>query len=378
MADVVSLRPRAGAPELQDVRLTVGGISFSGWQAVSVVRSMEAAAGGFEIEYVSAARAGWQIDAGQACAVALAGKPVVAGFIDRVRHGYDADGHVLTVSGRDASADLVDCTAVHTPAEWRGLLLEEIAATLAAPFGVRVAAEVDVQPVFPVFRVEPGETAWEAIERAARLRQCLVIGDGAGGLLVTRAGQSGAASGLLTGGPFGNVLTFEREEDHSDRYSDYTILAQRPGDADGQAADFAHVRGAASDPGVTRYRPLVLPAEDAADAQAATERANWEAAIRRARAQRTTITVVGWTDGAGELWRPNTKVRHQDPWDGATEYLIASVQYGLSEAGTVTRLDLVPPDSYLSEPGAVASAEARRKKKRDQALDALIDDTTQW
>ena len=380
MADVVSWRPRADTPELQDVRLSIGGVSFSGWQAVTVVRSMEAAAGGFEVAYVSSTRTGWRIEAGQRVQVSLAGKPVIAGWIDAVRHRYDATGHALTVSGRDASADLVDCTAVHRPSEWRQLLLEEIAALLAAPFKVLVAAEVDVQPVFPVFRLEPGETAWEAIERACRLRQCLAIPDGAGGLLITRAGASGAASGLLTGGMRGNVIAFERASDQSDRFSSYTILAQRPGDADGQPTDFAHVTGTASDPGITRYRPLVLPAEDAADQAAAGARAQWEAVIRRARAERARATVAGWTDGAGALWRPNTKVRHRDPWDGDGEYLIATVEYTLSEAGTLTQLELVPPEAYLTEPGAVATAEQRRKKKRDQALDKLIsgDGETEW
>lgn len=380
MADLIALDARRPQPAVQELTLEVGGQVFSGWTEVQVVRSMEAAAGGFEISYVSSTRTGWRIEAGQRVAVSLAGKPVIAGWIDAVRHSYDATGHTLTVSGRDASADLVDCTAVHTPSEWRHLLLEELAAVLAAPFKVLVAAEVNVRPVFPVFRLEPGETAWEAIERACRLRQCLAIPDGAGGLLITRAGASGAASGLLTGGMGGNVIAFERASDQSDRFSSYTILAQRPGDADGQPTDFAHVSGTASDPGITRYRPLVLPAEDAADQAAAGVRAQWEAAIRRARAERARATVAGWTDGAGALWRPNTKVRHRDPWDGDGEYLIATVEYTLSEAGTLTQLELVPPEAYLTEPGAVATAEQRRKKKRDQALDKLIsgDGETEW
>ncbi len=371
MVDIVSLKARRLGP--QDVTLTVAGTTYAGWTDVEVVRSMEAAAGGFRVSYSAQARIGWRIEAGAEVTVTLAGRPVIRGFVDAVEHTYDADGHTLSVSGRDATGDLVDCTADHTPAEWRGLLLEEIVAVLASPFHLAVTAEVNVPEPFPVFRLEPGETAFEAIERACRLRECLAMPDGGGGLLITRAGKSGTASGLLTGGAGGNVLTFSRSEDHSDRFSEYRFLAQRQGDADGTAADFAHVEGSATDPGVTRHRPLVLPAEDAADPASATARARWEAAVRRARAVRATVSVVGWTDAAGSPWRPNTHVRHRDPWDGDTDYLIATVRHSLSAAGTLTEMDLALPDAYLTEPAAVATAETRRKARREKALDALLE-----
>lgn len=374
MAEVVRPGRWAAKPAPQELVLTLAGETFAGWTDLSVTRSMEAAAGGFVIEYAAPKRPGWRIAAGQRCTVTLAGKPVIAGWIDAVRHRYDASDHVLTVSGRDASADLVDCTALHRPAEWRGLALLDLVRTLAQPFGITAAAEVDTGPAFEVFRLEPGETAWEAIERACRLRGCLAMPAGDGSLVVTRAGESGAASGLLTGGASGNVKLFEFSEDHSDRFSEYRIFAQRPGDGDGQPADFAHVAGATLDPAVKRYRPLVLPAEDAADPVAALARAQWEAAVRRARGTRARAIVVGWTDSGGELWRPNTKVRHRDPWMGDGEWLIATVAYGLSdEGGTATELELVPPEAYLTEPGAAVSAEARRRKKREQALDKLIE-----
>lgn len=373
MAEIVVPIRRAKAAQPQDVVLVVGGKAYSGWTDVSAVRSMAAAAGGFEISYTAGRRPGWMIEPGQSCQLALAGKPLIKGWIDRVTHTYDADGHTLTAAGRDATGDLVDCTALHQPAEWRGLTLLELAAVWASPFGVAVRADVETGAPFPAFRLEPGETAWEAIERAARLRGCLAMADGAGGLLITRAGAAGTASGLLTG-TGGNVLAFESTEDQSERYSHYHIQAQRPGDADGQPADFAHIAAEASDPGVTRYRPLLLPAEDAADRAAAKARADWEAVVRRARAATAHAMVAGWTDGAGVLWAPNTHVRTENPWDGAGDWLIESVRYSLSAAGTLAELDLVLPEAFLTEPGAVATAAERRRKKRDKALDALLDE----
>ncbi len=337
----------------QDVRLLIGGRRYGGWTDVTVVRSMEAGSGQFEIAYTAGISPGRsEIKAGERCVVELAGQPVITGWVDRASRAWAATGHSLSVSGRDASGDLVDCTAVHAPAEWRGLKLEDLAAILAAPFGVAVTVDVETGARFPAFRLEHGETAWEAIERACRLRACLAMPSGDGGLTITRAGESGAASGLLTGGAAGNVLSWSLDDDHADRYSLYRVLAQRPGSDDEAPADYCHVRGEARDSGITRYRPLMIPAEDVADQPAAAGRAEWEAAIRRARGLRARASVVGWMDGAGALWRPNTRVRAGDPWGGDREWIIATVRYTLSDGGTITEMELADPDAYLPDPSA--------------------------
>jgi len=361
MVDVISLGPwRAPRPQHQDIQLVIGGSRYGGWTDVAVVRSMEAGSGQFEIAYTDSPASSGGIKAGDRCVLELAGRPVITGWVDRTQHTWAAGTHELSVSGRDATADLVDCTAMHSPAEWRGLKLEEVAAILAAPFGVPVTADTDTGARFDAWRLEQGETAWEAIERACRLRGCLALPDGAGGLVIARAGESGTASGLLTGGAKGNVVSWTLDEDQTDRYSDYHVLAQRPGGDDEAVSDYCHVRGEARDPAITRYRPLVLPAEDAADAGVALQRARWEAVVRRARGVRAQAAVVGWLDGGGVLWRPNTRVRTSDPWNGDREWLIASCRYSISDAGTMTEMELADPDAYLPDPAETTAAEGGR------------------
>lgn len=347
-------------PESQDLLLVIGGSRYGGWTEITVVRSMEAGSGQFEIAYTAGPASDREIKAGDRCVVELAGRPVIAGWVDRTQRSWAAGAHGLSVSGRDATADLVDCTALHSPAEWRGMKLEDMAGILAAPFGVPVTADTETGARFDAFRLEHGETAWEAIERACRIRGCLALPDGAGGLVITRAGAQGAASGLLTGSSSGNVLTWSLDDDHTDRYSAYQVLAQRPGGDDEAPADYCHVRGEARDPAITRYRPLALPAEDVADQASAATRAAWEAAIRRARGLRAQASVVGWTDAGGALWRPNSRVRARDPWGGNREWLIASCRYSLGDAGTITEMELSDPDAYLPDPASPPQAGGSR------------------
>ena len=43
--------------------------------------------------------------------------------------------HMISVRGRDATADLVDCSAPSKPGEWQDSTLDQITRGLVAPFG---------------------------------------------------------------------------------------------------------------------------------------------------------------------------------------------------------------------------------------------------
>ena len=124
---------------------------------------------------------------GDACRVQLDGDAVIQGWVDVVTVDYDARGHTLSVRGRDTTGDLVDCSAATEPGEWKDARLEEIAAALCAPFdiGVTVADDVDTGEPFARFRIEEGESVFEAIDRACRFRAVLPRSDGEGGLILT-------------------------------------------------------------------------------------------------------------------------------------------------------------------------------------------------
>ena len=80
------------------------------------------------------------------------------------------------VSGRSASADLVDCAA---PLQaWQSQTAPQIARALCEPYGIKVADEVGLSEVFDNFASQPGETVAKALLRLARLRG-VWIGDAA-------------------------------------------------------------------------------------------------------------------------------------------------------------------------------------------------------
>ena len=346
-------RLRPGGPDRDrrpvTARLAVAGARWEGWTEVRVTRSLEALCSTFSL----ALSERWPgqdtprpIRTGDAAVVTLDGDTVVAGHVDEVDVQSTPDAHALAVSGRDATADLVDCSAHTEPGEWHGETLDRIATAIAAPYGVTVRADADVGKPFAKFRIEEGEAAWEAIERACRMRAVLGVSDGAGTLVLTSPPAGRAAVALERGV---NILSAQVTIDRRDRYGTYVVLGQQPGTDFLGAAETAHVRATATDPGVRPERLLILLAEQSADIDAAQVRADWEASGRAARSRRVSIRTPGWRQGPdGPLWRPNLLTTVRDGTLGLDgDLLTVSVRHVLSEeTGTVTDLDLAPPDAW--------------------------------
>ena len=337
---------------VDQLTLTVGGRIYSGWESVEITRSVQAVAGGFQLA-VTDRWAGqampWPIRCGDACVLAIDGETVINGYVDQVVPSFSGSQRGIRVKGRDRTGDLVDCSAMHSPGEWAGIGLKRLAAILCQPFGVSVSAEVDVGKPFAKFALQPGETAWEALERACRLRAVLATGDGDGGVLITRAGQQRARDDLVQGE---NILAGNATLDMTRRYSRYAVDAQNIGSDNAWGAAAAEIRGAATDAGVPRYRPLLVLAEGSADTATARQRAQWEATVRAARGAEARITVQGWSQQGGALWRPNQRVQVASDWLRIHgEMLIAAVTYRKDDtAGTTAELQLMRPDALTPSP----------------------------
>lgn len=334
------------------VELLVGGQIYAGWERVAVTRALDAAAGTFSLRVTdrwSVNSKPWEINPGDACEVRLGGETVISGYVDLVRPGFGPESHDVEVQGRDRSADLVDCSAVHSPDEWRRIDFLALASTLCAPFGVQARAEVDVGPPFDLAKLEQGESVLEALARHAKMRRLLVAPDGQGNVVITRAGARRADVELVQGQ---NIIDASGTLDWSERYSDYIVKGQANFGEDTDVEAEAHVQGQARDPFIQRYRPLLLIADTDANPATAQERAEWEASVRLGQSAQAEITVQGWRQSpGGALWLPNLLVGVRAPWlrlDG--EMLIREVTFIKGEGGTVTQLSLVSPLAFAPEP----------------------------
>ena len=343
---------------MDDLELLVNGMNYSGWTSLGVTRAVDAATTAFtatlterwEGNESSAAQVEpWPILPGDACEVRLAGFPMVVGYVDIFKPSYSANDHTINIQGRDKVADLVDCSAVHAPDEWKNIDLLKFAQALAAPFGVVVTTDIDVGVPFPVCKLQQGETAFKAIERYARQRKALLMPDGAGGLLITRAGIRRASTSLVQGE---NILSASGTIDHSQRFSSYLVKGQAAYSPDSTGETEAHISGAVTDSGVRRHRPMLLVAETGGTSSSLQDRATWEANIRIGKSASASIEVQGWRQSpGGALWEPGLQVYVRSTWlrmDGWM--LIRQVTYERGEGGTTAKLEIVSPQAFDPEP----------------------------
>lgn len=331
-----------------DLRLLVGRKIYTGFESLSVSRSFEAAAGTFSLTVST--RDPWPILPGMEVRILLGASPLALGFVDKVSPSLSESGRTITVEGRDRTAELVDCSAELGVSEWYDVSLQQIAEQLCAPFSILALYQGTSVERFPVFALQPGETCWEALERACRLRGVLAFASSGGNLLLTRPTERLEAEVLREGE---NVLSAEASIDHTDRFAEYVVRGQQFG-TDETAGEFAaHLEGRAVDFAIRKQRRLVLIAEGNVSDGTAQARAEWEATTRAARSLKVSATVQGWRQRGGKIWAPNQRLQVDIPsLLLESQMLISSVTFGLSGGeGTTTKLELMRPDAFTPQPG---------------------------
>lgn len=393
-----------------EVRLVVNGQEFGGWKSVKINPGIECQARKFELSVTDK----WpgqttiprRIRPFDACQVYIGQDLVLTGWVDATPIRYDGRSVSVGVKGRSKTADLVDCcpiergqstgvarqntawgdvkgpdgktvpaSVVRPPSrsanQWRGMKLETIAAALAAPYGVRVLAEVDTGRPIPSHQVQVGETVFESIDRMMRLRHVLSTDNEKGDLVFIEVGSGGRATTLLEVGK--NIQGGDAPLDYSNVYSTYIVKGQRSGSDAAWGEDVSEEEGVdeedttdtsqavTQDSRSKRKRVLVMKQSGQADEGTCQDRAEYERAHRAAKALETVYTVGGWRQDDGTLWLPNLIVPVRDPIVGfSADFVIAEVTWMLDEHGQRTDIRVGPPDGYRTKAAKQKKAKSRK------------------
>jgi len=331
-----------------ELKLVIRGQVYRGFESISVTRTLEAAAGSFSTTVNT--KKPWPILPGDELTLFLGTQQVARGFVDKVAPELAESGRRIQVEGRDRTAELVDCSAdLELGSEWDRSPLEQIVGDLCGPFGIQVVNELPAIEPFPLFSLQPGETAWEAIERACRLRGILAFANGAGNLVLTRPTRTREDELLREGF---NIKAASASLDYSERFNEIIVRGQQFGTDEAYGEQAAQLEGKAFDPAIRLQRRLVILAEGGVSDGSAQLRAQWEATTRAARSTKVTIELQGWSQRSGKLWAPNQLVPVDVPsLELAGDLLVSSVTFGLSDVeGSTTRLELMRPDAFTPQP----------------------------
>lgn len=388
-------------PTTRRVALEIDGLILNWWTDISIQRDLAEIAGSFELTMRDPARSmqTWPyaspdfpflppINWGGKAIIRIDDEPVLIGWVEDV-NPTAGDSPSLSISGRDVTGDLVDCSAAPTgPTEFFGLDLLEIAQRICAPFDITATADVDVGEPFDKFALDCGETAMSAIEKGARQRAVLVVSDGIGGLILTRSGQTRAPGDLFLPG---NLTASSGKFSSRERYSDYYVKGQSGGGKgkkaskaglDGTAQPLGEgsfdaprpdessakgqvtILGHARDEEITRYRPIVAQTRTEASTVDAQTQAEWMARVAEGKGTQFEGEVRDWRINGG-LWRPNELVMVDDAYqDLNRDLLVSGICYNYNERGERTQLRLVGPEAYDLIPMDDRKKNRKRKGKK--------------
>jgi prophage tail gpP-like protein len=334
---------------------------FDGFKNIKIARNMMSLTGTFNITITDK----WQVDQedfeikpGDRIHCHLGKTALFEGYVDKLSLSLSASSRNITIQGRDKTQDLVDCS-ITTISELNDLDFTGIATELCKPFSIKVLPQVSVGAKFPKFSVRQGETPFEALDRAAKERQLILLSSTHGNLVVEKRGNKRAVTELIEGV---NVLSASANFDNTQRFSEYVIKGQSTGIL-GTPKDATQNKGSAKDSGVTRYRPTLIISENAVDNDGAQKRAEFESTFRIAKAAKVNVVVVGWKQKDGSLWDVNQLVQIDIKSIGINgQMLIERVKFDQSENGRRVEMELIRPDAFEFK------AEI---KKEDDILDQL-------
>lgn len=299
---------------------------------------------------------------GQSCQILVDGERVLNGYIEVVEFSTTQQGNVYTISGRDLMADVIDSNLPGLSDT--GSTVKRVCERVLSYLGIsaKVIDEVGTgarpfEDQYDIVAPEPTDTAFDFLTSVARRRQALLTSDGDGNLVITRGIGEAVDQFIINraDGRNNNVIGVEYVSDVTERFGRYVVESQQnvaafgDFDIDAPAEDIASQSVTVYDPdGIRRSRVKAVASESSYPPIDATARAKWEANNSRARSRKYEVTVVGYRDQNGNLWRQNTAPTVIDEFAGIeTRMLVAGVKYVLDgDSGHTTVLSLTDRNAF--------------------------------
>lgn len=238
------------------ITVVVNGQAFEGWLQSEVDRSLESLAGTFSIPISLVPGNPPAIKRQDEVKVRIGDTTVITGYVLAAEPFYKKNDCGMHIVGRDRTGDLVRCSAIYKGGQWRNAKIDRIIKDIVQPFGLEVKVDTDIGEAVQDFKLSHGESALDAIARAARLRGVLVTRDDLGRVLLTRAGNRRFKGSIVRGQ---NVIAMQSMGTDEQRHSQYLVYGQCNTVDDFESA--RSLKAMARDDEITRYLPLVINAD---------------------------------------------------------------------------------------------------------------------
>lgn len=348
------------------MKLQVDGIEYSNFLDAKTILYLDALSSKFEFTATAQDAVPLPFKGGEDCVVTANDVKILTGFIEIVNVDGSSNDHTIKVSGRDKCCDIGD-SAINVLSDIRApISLRRIIEKIIKHIGANIKVIDEATPALfnkaeDLTAPEPGQNVWQFIEGYARKRNVLVTSNGDGDVVIARSSgeEIDASIHHRVNDDTNNVLSYAVTYDSTGRFNKYFTVAQlNPLLAQIQQIKFGTIvnqSGESGDDAIRAGRQFVFTSENPASNSQLTDRAVWEANIRKARGRTYSATVHGFVNQTGDIWRNNTLIKVDDQYAGIDDLMLVNrVAFSLSDdGGRATTLSLVEKDAYtlsINEP----------------------------
>lgn len=301
------MRDNSGAA----IRLIVADVECFLWDQAEIDSQIDTPADGWSLSLFNPAIGSLppQVRGGAPARIYYGDELVLTGIVDNLNEKIQRSGRAITISGRDLAGQLIDCSVPIKSAKQVTLkqLLEDF--ILKDSLG-KIIHQIIVQDdawLKNKVSIEPGESLWDAIAKAAQVTGQFIWFEPRGALVVGDPFENpykvNKPLRMMYSGADNNVLSLEYSEDVSGLFSDIQLISQ---DTDAKALSAA---AQANTPyAYSRRKILTLgDIENQAEAQAALNKIKHDNDLE---AYNLNAIVPGWTVD-GKVWQPGWEISLQ-------------------------------------------------------------------
>lgn len=345
------------------VILKVNGMNYQGWISIEIKKSVRSLAGMFTLKVSdswSQKKKPWFIVPGDKCELYIGKDLIISGHIDDLEYSVNANSREITVTGRDKTGDLVDCSIDGLQYQWSNLSLLSLLEKLCAPFGINVINNSGITPNVIKYACNSGDSVYDAIDELSKKYGFIASSDSAGDLIIVKVGEKEASDDIEEGI---NFLEGSVKFDHKERFSKYILKANNNGSDD---SDGLFNVSTSLDSGVKRYRPKVITSTTESHEANLAKRSEWEKNLRESKSTAGSISLKGWRQRNGDLWLHNMLVNFKSSYLGLeSQFLIGDITYSLNDQGRRVSLELLRKEVFLSEM-SLGLASLKQESPEDQ------------
>lgn len=335
---------------MDEVVLKVNGMNYMGWVSLEIKKSVRALAGMFTLKVSdswSTKKKPWFIVPGDFCQLYIGDELIISGHIDDLDYSVNSTSREITVTGRDKTGDLVDCSIDSKQSQYKDISLNKLLEKLCSPFGVQVINLSGKNPVIDLFSPNQGSSIHDAIDELSKKYGFIACSTPEGNLIIPKVGEDFATDYIEEGI---NLFEGSVKFDHKDRFSKYILKGQAGGADDFFGEQVTSPSAISYDEQVKRYRPKVITESDAAFEKNLAKRSEWEMNLRASKSTAGSVTLRGWRQRSGVLWKENTMINYKSSYLGMeAQFLIGDITYSLNDSGRRVTLDLLRKEVFLAE-----------------------------